>query len=539
MKKKEQSRIIAGGYLRLSDDDAQDGTSVSIETQSKIVKDYCLKHGFLLYDTYSDDGYTGTNFNRPNFKRLMEDAESGKINTIIVKDLSRFGRNYVQVGMYISEILPEMGIRFIAIGDNVDTGEDNVDYDLMVPIKNVFNEYYPADCSRKVRQAFITKASNGEFIGSQAPYGYRKSSEDKHVLEIDEETGPIVIDIFRMIAYLGYGYNKVTRVLKERKIIKPAAYQAKIARREYKGDPYDWNEATILKIVNNETYLGKLISGKRRKLSFKSKRVINQPEEKWIVIENVHPALISQELWDDAHKALSSRKRENHSGFDNIFAGLLKCDKCGYALSIATPGYEKGFYMCNTYRKKGPSRCSKHYIKYSEIYEAVLKDIQEVTSIIYNNEETFVKMVIDKVGASAILEQKRIIKEISDLEQRIADLDVRFERMYDDRLNGMLSDSRFKDMSAKCEEEQARARDKIDELREWLASHKADEENARLLVSKVKELSVIKELDREILNRLVDSIIIGDRIKTSEGVKQSIRINYKFLGELGEEFAVS
>ena len=195
--------------------------------------------------------------------------------------------------------------------------------------------------------------------------------------------------------------------------------------------------------------------------------------------------------------------------------------------------------MCNTYRKKGPSRCSKHYIKYSEIYEAVLKDIQEVTSIIYNNEETFVKMVIDKVGESAILEQKRITKEISDLEQRIADLDVRFERMYDDRLNGMLSDSRFKDMSAKCEEEQARARDKIDELREWLASHKADEENARLLVSKVKELSVIKELDREILNRLVDSIIIGDRIKTSEGVKQSIRINYKFLGELGEEFAVS
>ena len=539
MKRKEQSRIIAGGYLRLSDDDAQDGTSVSIETQSKIVKDYCLKHGFLLYDTYPDDGYTGTNFNRPNFKRLMEDAESGKINTIIVKDLSRFGRNYVQVGMYISEILPEMGIRFIAIGDNVDTGEDNVDYDLMVPIKNVFNEYYPADCSRKVRQAFITKASNGEFIGSQAPYGYRKSSEDKHVLEIDEETGPIVIDIFRMIAYLGYGYNKVARVLRERKIIKPAAYQAKIAHREFKGDPYDWNEATILKIVNNETYLGKLISGKRRKLSFKSKRVINQPEEKWIVIENVHPALISQELWDDAHKALSSRKRENHSGFDNIFAGLLKCDKCGYALSIATPGYEKGFYMCNTYRKKGPSRCSKHYIKYSEIYEAVLKDIQEVTSIIYNNEETFVKMVIDKVGESAILEQKRIEKEISDLEQRIADLDVRFEKMYDDRLNGMLSDSRFKDMSAKCEEEQARARDKIDELREWLASHKADEENARLLVSKVKELSVIKELDREILNRLVDSIIIGDRIKTSEGVKQSIRINYKFLGELGEEFAVS
>jgi len=486
MKRKEQSKIIAGGYLRLSDDDAQDGTSVSIETQSKIVKDYCLKYGFLLYDTYPDDGYTGTNFNRPNFKRLMEDAESGKINTIIVKDLSRFGRNYVQVGMYISEILPEMGIRFIAIGDNVDTGEDNVDYDLMVPIKNVFNEYYPADCSRKVRQAFITKASNGEFIGSQAPYGYRKSSEDKHVLEIDEETGPIVIDIFRMIAYLGYGYNKVARVLRERKIIKPAAYQAKIAHREFKGDPYDWNEATILKIVNNETYLGKLISGKRRKLSFKSKRVINQPEEKWIVIENVHPALISQELWDDAHKALSSRKRENHSGFDNIFAGLLKCDKCGYALSIATPGYEKGFYMCNTYRKKGPSRCSKHYIKYSEIYEAVLKDIQEVTSIIYNNEDTFVKMVIDKVGESAILEQKRIAKEISDLEQRIADLDVRFERMYDDRLNGMLSDSRFKDMSAKCEEEQARARDKIDELREWLASHKADEENARLLVSKVK-----------------------------------------------------
>ena len=251
----QSSRIIAGCYCRLSDDDDRDGTSVSIETQMRILSDYCREQRFTVYDHYCDDGFTGTNFNRPSFKRMMRDAENGLINAIIVKDLSRFGRNHVQVGNFMSEILPNMGVRFIAIGDNVDSADGNLDYDLMVPIKNVFNEFYPADCSRKTRQAFIAKAQSGEFIGSQAPYGYKKSKNDKHILEIDEVTAPTVTWIFEMAAYHGYGYNKIARVLTDRKIITPAAYQAQQAGREYDKDPYEWNLATIYKMFENATYL--------------------------------------------------------------------------------------------------------------------------------------------------------------------------------------------------------------------------------------------------------------------------------------------
>ena len=280
MKTIEQRRIKAACYCRLSDDDAQDGTSVSIETQTKILGDYCRDHGMEIFNYYKDDGYTGTNFNRPAFKQMMKDAENGAINTIIVKDLSRFGREHLQVGTYLQVTLPNMGIRFIAIGDDVDSERGSLDYDLMVPIKNIFNEYYPADCSRKIRQAFITKASNGEFIGSQAPYGYKKSAEDKHILEPDEKTAWIIIWIFEMAAYQGYGYNKIARVLTERKVTTPAAYQAQQAGRSYNKEPTEWNLTTVYHIISNETYLGHLISGKRRIASFKNKKVIHKPNNK-------------------------------------------------------------------------------------------------------------------------------------------------------------------------------------------------------------------------------------------------------------------
>ena len=217
MKTIEQRRLTAACYCRLSDDDDQDGTSVSIETQKKILSDYCGQNGIQIYDFYTDDGYTGTNFNRPAFRRMMQDAEAEVINTIVVKDLSRFGRNHVKVGSYLDEVLPNMGIRFIAVGDNVDSARTDFDYDLMIPIKNVFNEYYPADCSRKTRQALKAKAANGEYIAARAPYGYRKSKEDKHIIEVDEITAPIVVEIFEMAAY--QGVPKVLQNYSEQKYI--------------------------------------------------------------------------------------------------------------------------------------------------------------------------------------------------------------------------------------------------------------------------------------------------------------------------------
>ena len=535
MRKNEQGKykkVIAGLYCRLSDDDEQDGTSVSIETQKKVNGEYCKNNGFLIYDFYCDDGFSGTNFERPDFKRMMNDAKDGKINTIIVKDLSRFGRNYLKVGAYISEIFPEMGIRFIAIGDDVDSEKKELDYDLMLPIKNIFNEYYPADCSRKIKQAFAIKVRNGEFIGSQAPLGYMKSASDHHVLEIDEAAAPIIRRIFEMAAYKGYGYNKIARVLSAEKVMTPAAYQAKVAGRKYEKDPYDWNLTTVYTIFRNITYLGHLVSGRKKKISFKSKKVVKQPEDKWIVVENMFPPLISQQLWDDAHNALSRRKRESESGFENVFAGLIKCDKCGYALGIANATERSNYFVCNTYKKKGPTRCSSHYIKYDELYDAVKADINDILQMIRLNKQCFIDEVMKKISKEIKSGQSASERELESLEQRIAELDIKYDSLYDDKLSGLISDRKFKELSERCEAEQDEARAQYDILKKQALSYNSEENNVENFVKIAETYDTVDELDREMLNRMIDSIIIGDRLKYKGENMQTVTINYRFVGNI-------
>ena len=532
MKKKEQNRLIAALYCRLSDDDEKDGTSVSIETQEKFLTDFCKTNNITIYDVYIDDGFTGTNFNRPDFNRMMEDVNAKRVNVVIVKDLSRFGRNYLQVGFYISDIFPQMNVRFIAIGDDVDTARGDTDYDLMLPIKNVFNEYYPADCSKKTKQAFITKAMNGEYIGSFAVYGLLKTQENKNLLEINQEVAPNVVWIFEMAAYQGYGYNKIASVLSEHKILTPAAYRAQMLKRPYDKDPYDWNLTSVYKILNDKTYLGYLISGRRRKASFKSKRIIRNAEEDCIVLPGIIPQIISQQLWDDAHVKLDSRKREGTSGFNNIFAGLIKCDKCGHALGVANASDRKNYYVCNTYKKKGPEVCSSHYIMYHELYDAILQDINSVLDMIRDNREAFIERVLHKVSCSCDSEDNRIENEIAALEAKIVELDNKFERLYDDRFNGILSDRKFQELSMKCEAEQDEARERRAYLVKKQNSSQTTSFGTEQFVAMAEQFERLTELDGEVLNRLIESIVVGDRIKRGGVTEQHIRINYKFIGEI-------
>lgn len=526
----EQSKNKAALYCRLSDDDEQDGTSISIETQEKVLTDYCKQHGIGIHKCYSDDGYTGTNFNRPDFKQMMEDAAKGEFGIIIVKDLSRFGRNYLQVGSYISETFPEMGIRFIAIGDDVDSARGSLDYDLMFPIKNIFNEYYPADCSRKVRQAFVTKAKNGEYIGAHAPYGYRKSADDKHVLEIDETAAAIVVEIFEMAAYKGYGYNKIAKVLTERKVLTPAAYRAKQLGKKYDKDPYEWNLTSIHKMVENEVYLGTLVSGKRRKVSFKSKRIVRQQRDAWIVNTGTHPAVISEKLWMDAKQTLGTRKHESNTGFDNIFAGLLRCDRCGYAINATGKQGDTHYYMCNTYKKKGAYRCTSHYILDREIRKAVLADIQDILRMVQEDKEAFYETVMSKISATETKNAAAMQREARDLEERVQTLERKYDMMYEDRLSGIISDTKFRDMAAKCEEEQRAAEARLQELRQSIEAIGMQDTAVREFIDAAEKYTTITELDRELLHTLVDSIVIGDRVRTADGIQQTITVNYKFMG---------
>ena len=525
----EQSKYTAACYCRLSRDDENDGTSVSIETQRKVLEDYCRTNGFDVYNFYCDDGFTGTNFDRPSFKQMLSDVQDGVINLIVVKDLSRFGRNYIEVGKYVEEIFPDMGVRFIAIGDDVDTNRDNLDLDLMLPMKNIFNQYYPADCSRKTRQAFITKAKRGEFIGSQAPYGYKKSSEDKHVLVIDEETVPTVRWIFEMAAYQGYGYNKIARVLSERKIITPAALQAKRGGHSYSKDPYDWNLATVYKMMANTVYLGTLTSGKRRKISFKSKRIKRMPEEKWIVNENMHEPLISEQLWEDAHLRLETRKRTSKSGFVNIFAGLIKCDSCGYALGISNASGRDNYFVCNTYKKKGKDKCSAHYIRYDELYNKILADLNEILGAIKKDREGFIEAVKSKMGGKDDAKDK-LLAEAADLEKRVEVLQKKFDMLYNDRLDGVISDKKFKEISVRCESEQESLTERLEAIREELAEAERRQLDLEQFEDVIGEYEVIDSLDKELLNKLIDKIVVGERVKDGKSFTQTITIYYRFIG---------
>jgi site-specific DNA recombinase len=530
----EHSKYTAACYCRLSRDDEQDGASVSIETQKKVLEDYCKANDFNVFDFYCDDGFTGTNFERPNFKRMMSDLNNGTVNMVVVKDLSRLGRNYIETGRLIEETFPEIGARFIAVGDDVDTDRENLDLDLMLPMKNIFNQYYPADCSRKTRQAFKTKALRGEFIGSTAPYGYKKSVDDKHVLEIDKSTAPTIKWIFEMVAYHGYGYNKIARVLSKKKILTPTAYQAELNGKNYNKDPYDWNLASVRKMLENQVYLGHTINGKKRKISFKSKRVISQPESKWIMVENTHEPIISKQLWNDAHKRLDSRKRTSKTGNVNIFAGLLKCDTCGCALGVANTSSRKNYYSCNTYKRKGKEACSIHYILKDDLYDIVLADIQKKLKVVKLNEEDFIKRVQKKLGSTDNHQKECVLKEISSLEIKIKSLDNKFDKLYEDRLEGVISDKRFKEMSGKCEDEQQKLSIRLDELKEHLNQQTEIKVNVSSFVETIKQYTDVKGLDKELLNRLIDKIVIGDKVKTDNGYTQRITIYYKFLGSLND-----
>lgn len=520
-----QKTYIAALYARLSSEDLQEGTSVSIETQKKILEDYCKSNGIIIYNVYVDDGYTGTNFNRPAFKQLLRDCENKQFNMVIVKDLSRLGREHIETDNYIEKYFPERNIRFVAIGDDYDSESKMQDLDFIVPMRNLFNQFYPADTSKKVRQAFKAKASRGEFIGAQAPFGYKKSDKDKHVLIIDEEVAPIVQRMFGLIAYHGYGFTKVAKLLSSEKILTPSAYQAQNSNREYNKNPYDWNLGSVRAIINNETYLGKLVSGKRSVMSFKNKRVIKKDREDWIIVDNMFPPIITQELWDDAHARIGERKRDTTSSFDNIFAGLIRCDKCGKVLGLSSNKREKPYYVCETYKKKGKHICTPHYTLYNDIYDTVLQKIQEVVGVIQS--DGFETQVAEEIF-SEMGQENNIGEQIKQTQSQIAKINNRYEQMYQDRLDGIISVDRFKQMVKGDEEKLSVLKQKLDTLLEKEKSQNSAETAKLAFIQKVKDLGKITSLDRIVLNTLIDKIVIGNREMINGEYSQNFTIHFKF-----------
>lgn len=541
---KKQQHYKAALYCRLSVDDGNFGGSVSIETQKILLEQYCKDHKITDYKFYCDDGCSGTNFDRPSFKKMLSDIDEGKINLVIVKDLSRFGRNYVEAGMYVQRFT-DSNIRFIAADDNYDSLVNSDD--LLFPIKNVVNEMYARDVSKKTKAAKKAKARDGQFIGSKAPFGYKIDPNDRHHLIVDEPAAQVVRRIFRM-ASEGIGYNKMAKIFREEKILTPIAYfnlnNPDYFKSDYWRKEFDWHVTSIRAILNNEVYLGKLVYGKQRNKSMKSKEKVRNPKEDWIVVENCHEPIITQELWDTVHKILNAKHRPAKAGEVQMFAGLLYCSDCGHCLTYSQKqrkdGSYHGAYSCWMYKTHGKEYCASHYITFDTIYELVLIDIQRNLFQYRKNTDKFKSILSRKYQSDSQKQAEQITLEYEQKQKRCEELDKIISRLYEDNVLGRIGDERYESMSQSYELEQVEIKKALPILKSKIDELKRQSDCADNFINVIKKYTIIDKLDAAILNELIDKIVVHHKEQAEDGrTFQQIEIYYRFVGKLGTENELS
>lgn len=541
---KKQQHYKAALYCRLSVDDGNFGGSVSIETQKILLEQYCKDHKITDYKFYCDDGCSGTNFDRPSFKKMLSDIDEGKINLVIVKDLSRFGRNYVEAGMYVQRFT-DSNIRFIAADDNYDSLVNSDD--LLFPIKNVVNEMYARDVSKKTKAAKKAKARDGQFIGSKAPFGYKIDPNDRHHLIVDEPAAQVVKRIFRL-ASEGVGYNKMAKIFREEKVLTPIAYfnlnNPDYFKSDYWRKEFDWHVTSIRAILNNEVYLGKLVYGKQRNKSMKSKEKVRNPKEEWIVVENCHEPIITQELWDTVHKILNAKHRPAKAGEVQMFAGLLYCSDCGHCLTYSQKqrkdGSYHGAYSCWMYKTHGKEYCTSHYITFDTIYELVLIDIQRNLFQYRKNTDKFKSILSRKYQSDSQKQAEQITLEYEQKQKRCEELDKIISRLYEDNVLGRIGDERYESMSQSYELEQVEIKKALPILKSKIDELKRQSDCADNFINVIKKYTIIDKLDAAILNELIDKIVVHHKEQAEDGrTFQQIEIYYRFVGKLGTENELS
>lgn len=541
---KKQQHYKAALYCRLSVDDGNFGGSVSIETQKILLEQYCKDHKITDYKFYCDDGCSGTNFDRPSFKKMLSDIDEGKINLVIVKDLSRFGRNYVEAGMYVQRFT-DSNIRFIAADDNYDSLVNSDD--LLFPIKNVVNEMYARDVSKKTKAAKKAKARDGQFIGSKAPFGYKIDPNDRHHLIVDEPAAQVVKRIFRL-ASEGVGYNKMAKIFREEKVLTPIAYfnlnNPDYFKSDYWRKEFDWHITSIRAILNNEVYLGKLVYGKQRNKSMKSKEKVRNPKEDWIVVENCHEPIITQELWDTVHKILNAKHRPAKAGEVQMFAGLLYCSDCGHCLTYSQKqrkdGSYHGAYSCWMYKTHGKEYCASHYITFDTIYELVLIDIQRNLFQYRKNTDKFKSILSRKYQSDSQKQAEQITLEYEQKQKRCEELDKIISRLYEDNVLGRIGDERYESMSQSYELEQVEIKKALPILKSKIDELKRQSDCADNFINVIKKYTIIDKLDAAILNELIDKIVVHHKEQAEDGrTFQQIEIYYRFVGKLGTENELS
>ena len=535
-----------GIYCRLSNDDERDGESVSIENQKLLLQNHVRQMGWNEIDVYIDDGYSGTNFDRPCVRRLIEDAKAKRINLILVKDLSRFGRNYIEFGQYTDYLFPSIGCRFIALNNGIDTMKGDGSNDVMCFL-NLFNEFYSRDTSKKVKAVKRACAQDGKFMGTYPAYGYKRDPQDKHHLIIDEETAPIVRRIFAMRAS-GAGFHAIAVALNKEGIPSPGTlyYQ-----RKGKSDPRNvngkWADQTVKKLIRSEVYIGNMVQGKTGTMSYKNRRLVEKPEEEWIRVEGTHEPIISREVWDtvvsiDKKKVRKSPTADN---IKSIFTGLVYCADCGFKMRNHTekftykdgsPGRYSSF-ICGNYARSGKDACTIHTVYENVLEQLVLMDIREKARFADCDPERVARQIawIKDREAHSLLASCE--KELRSSIARLAELEKLMQTLYEDKCTGTIPQTVFQTLMRKYEAERAERAAAIPELERKVKSHRENRQDADRWTHIIRRYTEITELDETILFELVDRIEVGDTQIINGQRVCDIKVYYRYVGNVDEALA--
>ncbi len=497
----QQNRTTAL-YCRLSRDDDFGGDSVSIQTQKTMLVQYARDNGFTVTEFYVDDGYSGTNFDRPDFCRMIDDIERGKIGSVIVKDLSRLGREYLKTGYYTEIFFPEHDVRFIAVNDNVDSDHGENEF---APFKNIINEWYAKDCSWKIKSALHLKARNGEFLGGYPAYGYKRSDDDRHRL-VPDENAPIVKQIFELLLE-GKSCYEVAKYLEQDIILTPRAFLTE-KYGVYKNSasakhPYAWEDRSVYSIATNPVYVGDLVNGRRKCKSFKSKKVCKTSDDDWIVVRDNHEPLISRDDFEAVGQRIAVKQHRKVENPDNIFRGLMLCGECGRKMVFSKSG-KSGRYSCAIYKRYGKSECSRHSITLKQIKQIVLMSVQR------NAELSAMKK-----GAEKLTARKLALAKI-------------FQSLYEDKALGKLSEEVYSELSGNVERERTEIQERLRQISEQLGKSRQLTENAEKFAELIRRYTDITELSEELVHLLIEKIVVHER----DCVTNTMRVYYRFIGKV-------
>ena len=531
---------ITALYCRLSKDDGTNNESMSISTQKTMLKDYAKRNGFLNCQFYVDDGYSGTNYDRPAFRQLIGDIQDGEVSTLITKDLSRLGRNYLETGTYIEVFFPNHNVRYIAINDGVDS-IDNAQMDI-TPFRNIINEMYAKNTSRKIKSALHARKMQGKYMATTAPFGYKKDENDHNHLVIDEVTAPVVELIFS-IAEEGVGLHTICNRLRKAKVIKPSFYKKEMFERYTDEEKmYDWDTAYVSKILHDPVYAGNLTVAERPTKTMRSKKRQYIPYAEREVIYGTHEPIIEQNRWNTIQKILESRPPvigESSSGYDNIFRGIIKCADCGSAMLVKVEQkrkrnnvLDKTFYCCTKYRKFGKEGCSAHTIEARTVHEVVLADIQKHAGQALTDRKAMVTEIAERLNLQLSADKEQQKKELRQCKQRVSEIENLYAKLYEDLTRELLTEKRFQMLSARFDSEQEELTAKIKELEKSAIADKEQLSSIEQFAEQISGYAGITELNFKIINQLIEKILVSEPVEVDGQKIQRLTIHYKFIGAL-------